>query len=134
MRRTSIQKAKAPNSVAAAGALRTERFSAKYTDHSTVTEAQRDRILQALRRRPQTTCDLRKIGIFQAPARIMELRLRGYLIETTRITLVDQDGYLHKGAARYTLLSEPEGIRGTPPLRLTKKAASGRSDNARGCK
>lgn len=133
MKRTPAQKTKAPT-VAAVGALRIGQSSAKYSDRSTATEAQRERILQALRRRPQTTCDLRKMGIFQAPARVMELRLRGYLIETTRIALVDQDGYLHKGAARYALISEPKGIQGTLPLRLTKKAASGRSDNARGCK
>lgn len=73
-------------------------------DRSTATQAQRDRILAALKRRPQTTEDLRKLGIFQVPARVKELRDRfGYAIETTRVTVVDRSGYQHPRAALYSL-------------------------------
>lgn len=83
---------------------------AQSTDQSTATKAQRERILQALRQRPQTTEDLRKLGVYQAPARVKELRDRfGYQIETARVTLVDRAGYSHPRAALYSLPS-PEGM------------------------
>ncbi len=43
---------------------------------STATEAQRKRVIEALRLRPQTSYDLRRLGIYQAPARVKELRDR----------------------------------------------------------
>jgi hypothetical protein len=83
--------------------------SCQFSPKSTATEAQRDRILAALRRRPQTTSDLRQIGIFQAATRIKELRDRfGYRIDTTRVTLVDPDGFTHVGAALYSLVDEQQ--------------------------
>lgn len=81
-------------------------FSAK----STHSEAQRQRIVEALRRRPQTSYDLRRIGCYQAPARVKELRDRfGFEIQTSRVTLVDRDGYSHQRAALYSLVREPAG-------------------------
>jgi hypothetical protein len=81
----------------------------QFSPKSTATEAQRDRILAALRRRPQTTSDLRQIGIFQAATRIKELRDRfGYRIDTMRVTLVDPDGFTHVGAALYSLVDEQQ--------------------------
>lgn len=102
---------KAP-AACAAGALRKYQTQLKFGDKSSATEAQRERILQALRRRPQTSYDLRRMGCYQAPARVKELRDRfGFVIETTRITLVDRDGFSHPRAALYTLVSEPDGQR-----------------------
>lgn len=106
------RKTKAPNSVAAAGALRTKQTQAKFSAKSTATEAQRERILQALRRRPHTSYDLRRLGIYQAPARIKELRDKfDYEITTSLVTLTDRDGYTHARCALYRLVSEPEGAR-----------------------
>lgn len=80
---------------------------------STSAEAQRDRIIQALRIGPQTSYDLRRLGCYQAPARIKELRDRfGYCILTKRVTLWDRDGYAHPRAALYVLESEPVVIGG----------------------
>jgi hypothetical protein len=77
---------------------------------STSGEAQRDRIIEALRSGPKTSYDLRRIGCYQAPARVKELRDRfGYSIRTERVTLYDRDGYMHPGAARYHLEAEPQG-------------------------
>lgn len=77
---------------------------------STASEAQRDRIIEALRSGPKTSYDLRCLGCYQAPARIKELRDRfGYSIRTERVTLYDRDGYMHPGAARYHLEAEPAG-------------------------
>lgn len=105
MKKSTPKKAKAPT-VAAVGALRIKQSSVKFSGKSTATEAQRERIVQALRRRPQTSYDLRRLGCYQSAARVKELRDRfGYVIETTRITLVDRDGYLHPRAALYTLVS-----------------------------
>lgn len=79
-----------------------------FTAHSTTSEAQRQRTIDALRVRPQTTYDLRRMGIYQAPARIKELRDRGYDIETQLVDLYDRDGYLHPRCALYELIGEPE--------------------------
>lgn len=80
----------------------------KCSAKSTSTEAQRERILKALRVGPKTSYDLRRLGCYQSAARILELRRRGYDIRTERVTLYDRDGYAHRGAALYTLVSEPE--------------------------
>jgi hypothetical protein len=80
----------------------------KFTSKSTSTEAQRHRIIAALRRGPKTSYDLRCLGCYQAPARVKELRDRfGFNISTERVTLCDHDGYTHPRAALYTLISEP---------------------------
>lgn len=105
----SASNAKAPAG-GAAGALRKQQSSLKFSEKSTAGEAQRERIVRALRLRPQTSYDLRRIGCYQAPARVKELRDRfGYVITTDRVTLVGRDGFSHPGAALYTLVSEPEG-------------------------
>ena len=76
-------------------------------DKSTASDAQRRRILEVLRIRPQTSYDLRRLGIYQAPARIKELRDKGYHITTDPVVIVDRDGYHHARVALYTLVSEP---------------------------
>ena len=76
---------------------------------STATRDQYKRIVEALRMRPQPSYDLRRLGIYQAPARIKELRDRhGYSITTDPVVIVDRDGYHHARVALYTLVSEPE--------------------------
>ncbi|MDF1485520.1 helix-turn-helix domain-containing protein [Ramlibacter sp. H39-3-26] len=77
-------------------------------DKSTATEAQFKRILEVLRIRPHTSYDLRRLGIYQAPARIKGLRDKGYHITTDPVVIVDRDGYHHARVALYTLVSEPE--------------------------
>lgn len=77
------------------------------TNKSTASEAQRQRILEALRAGPQTSYDLRRRGVYQQSTRIFELRRRGYDIVTERVTLYDQDGFMHRGCARYHLRSAP---------------------------
>ncbi len=79
----------------------------KHPANSTAAEAQRARVLVALRAGPKTSYDLRRLGIYQAPARILELRRRGCRISTDLVPLVDADGYTHLGVALYTLLAEP---------------------------
>lgn len=86
-----------------------KKAQANFTARSTSVEAQRDRILTALREGPKTSYDLRRIGCYQAPARIKELKDRfGYVIRTERVTLYDRDAFCHPGAARYHLDAEPE--------------------------
>lgn len=83
----------------------------QYSRKSTATEAQRARILDALRSGPKTSYDLRRLGCYQAPARILELRRLGFDIRTELVDLYDRDGYLHPRAARYHLRAEPlEGL------------------------
>jgi hypothetical protein len=73
---------------------------------STAVEAQRQRILAALRTGPKTSYDLRRLGCYQAPTRIIELRRMGYDIRTQLVTLYDRDGYMHPRCARYHLMGE----------------------------
>lgn len=105
------QKAKA--STAGNGQGPQEKHETQHTERnarSTTTQAQRDRILAALQRQPQTTEDLRKLGIFQTAARVKELRDRdGYRIDTSLVTLYDREGYMHRRAARYSLITGIEG-------------------------
>lgn len=72
-------------------------------DKSTSGEAQRKRILKALEMRPHSSYELRKMGCYQAPTRIIELRRMGHNISTERISLWDDEGYQHNGIALYTL-------------------------------
>jgi hypothetical protein len=74
---------------------------------STATEAQRERIAALLRMRPHNGYELRRAGCYQCPTRIFELRARGYDIETQRVSVVDRDGFSHRGVALYVLLAEP---------------------------
>lgn len=79
----------------------------RQTPGITAAAAQRRRILRALRAGPKTTEDLRRLGCYQAPTRIYELRERGYHIQTSRVSLWDRDGFQHRGIALYSLESEP---------------------------
>lgn len=111
MNNPTPKKTKAPT-VAAVGALRKKQSSLQFSANSTATEAQRQRIIIALRIRPRTSYQLRRMGCYQSAARIKELKDRfGYHIETSRVTLVDRDGYTHRGCALYTLVAEPDGER-----------------------
>lgn len=78
-------------------------------DRSSAVEAQEHRIIEALRRRPHTTDDFRKLGIFQISARIWGLRAKGWDIKTDRVTVIDRDSYAHPRAGLYSLQGEPEG-------------------------
>ena len=78
-------------------------FSAK----STSVEAQIERLLAMLRLRPHTSHELAKAGIYHSPARILQLRKRGYVIQTHRVHLTDAWGYGHSRCGLYELLSEP---------------------------
>lgn len=77
-----------------------------FSPFSTATDAQRQRILDALRTGPQTSYDLRRMGCYQSAARILELRRMGYEIETELVTLYDRDGFMHPRCARYHLTGE----------------------------
>ncbi|QEL56602.1 helix-turn-helix domain-containing protein [Chromobacterium paludis] len=73
----------------------------------TAAEAQRMRLLYALRDGPVTTIEARTLlNIFQPAARVKELRDRGFQIITERIRVTDESGRKHSGVARYVLLSE----------------------------
>lgn len=76
---------------------------------SASTEAQRERILRALSLRPHNSYELRRAGCYQCPTRVLELRRAGYTIETTRVTVVDEDGFEHPRIALYSLREAQEG-------------------------
>lgn len=76
---------------------------------STATEEQRRRIIAMLRTGPRSTLDFRRVGIMQSQTRVHELRRKGYDLPTVaRLTIADDEGYLHNGVALYELLGEPD--------------------------
>ncbi len=110
MKNPTPKKAKGPT-VPPVGALRKKQTQLKFSPKSTATEAQRQRILTALRIKDRTTEDFRRLGIYQVSTRIFELRALGYNIVTSFVTLTDRDGFTHSGCALYTLVAEPDGER-----------------------
>lgn len=79
---------------------------------SASTFSQYRRIVGALRSRWQSSYDLRMLGIYQAPARIKELKDRyGFVIESDgRISIIDAYGFPHDNIAVYVLISEPHPL------------------------
>lgn len=76
---------------------------------STATPAQFSRLLATMRTGPLNTYQLRAMGISHPAGRVRDLNRRGYVIVTSKIETLDQDGFMHRGVALYTLVSEPEG-------------------------
>ena len=75
---------------------------------TTATEAQRARIVEMLRAGNKHTLDFRRAGVMQSQTRIFELRARGYDLPTVgRVTIIDEQGYPHRGVAIYALIAEP---------------------------
>lgn len=91
----------------AKGVTEQRQFNAK----SSATEAQRQRIINALRSSPKNSHELRELGVYQQSTRILELRRKGYRITTDRVTLWDAFGYAHRNCALYTLIAAPEVTR-----------------------
>jgi hypothetical protein len=90
------------------------RTSAIVKENATDTsaDAQRYRMLHALRQGPVTTFYAREVlNILMPAARIKELRAIGYEIETVRIELVDRHGRRHSRVAKYVLFAEPNAGR-----------------------
>lgn len=112
MQNTPPKKTRAPKTAGTVGALKKTTSERKFSDKSSAAEAQLERILRALRLQPRTSYDLRRLGAYQAPARVLELRRRGFDIDTARVTVVDGDGFAHVGVALYTLKAEPGQSRG----------------------
>ncbi|CAN7235747.1 helix-turn-helix domain-containing protein [Caballeronia sp. LjRoot34] len=70
--------------------------------------AQRKRVLEYLRASPQTTYSLRAHGISHPAQRVRELIVMdGYLIDSSPVTAIDSDGFMHRGVALYSLYGEP---------------------------
>ena len=68
---------------------------------------QRTAILRALRVGPRTSYDLRRLDSYQCTTRIFDLRKLGHAIKTTRVTVIDRDGFWHPGVAIYSIAPEP---------------------------
>lgn len=77
---------------------------------STAVKAQRQRLMDALRAGPKNSYELRRLGIYQAPTRVFELRRQGHDIVTERISLTDEEGYPHPRCALYRLVSADQDV------------------------
>lgn len=88
------------------------RAPAKYStpnDTRTDTEAQLARVLAALRNGPITTVQLvREHDILHPPARVLQLRKRGYDIATFWVESETLPGVRHR-VGKYVLQGEPKG-------------------------
>lgn len=72
--------------------------------HSTSAKVQRALILQRLREGPADTLTIRgELSVLMPAARIHELKQRGWLIQTHRISVIDDNGTVHHGVALYVL-------------------------------
>jgi hypothetical protein len=79
--------------------------SALLNNKGTSAETQRLQILAHLKRTPSiNTLEFRELGFISPAPRILELKERGYRIESIRETVVTPDGREHRGIARYYLL------------------------------
>lgn len=81
----------------------------KLNPHNTSASNARQIILRALRMGPKTTIQLREQhGIMSPAPRVLELRERGYAIDTVRVLDATVDGIRHIAVAKYVLQSEAE--------------------------
>jgi hypothetical protein len=81
----------------------------KYSERSSATEAQIERLIDLLRTGRRHTHELRKHGISHPAGRVQDLEKRGFVIASSRTTTVDTDGFTHRGVALYELRREPIG-------------------------
>ena len=89
------------------GALGAPAKSNTPNDTRTDTEAQLSRVLTVLRSGPETTVRLtREHDILHPPARILQLRKRGFDIATVWVNVETLHGAVHR-VGKYVLLSEP---------------------------
>jgi hypothetical protein len=95
----------------------TRTTSRHFTSRSTATEAQIERLIELLRLAPRNTHELRRHGVSHPAGRILDLQKRGFLIDSSRVTTVDSDGYSHVGVALYSLISEPDAAQGSTSFR-----------------
>ncbi|ARU27755.1 helix-turn-helix domain-containing protein [Cellvibrio sp. PSBB006] len=68
--------------------------------------AQRKRLLEALKSlgAVNTLYARDRLNIMAPAPRVKELREQGHLIHTDRISITDQNGFLHRNVARYVLI------------------------------
>ena len=86
--------------------------SRNFSNKSTSTAAQYQRIIQMLRPDRKNTMQLRRAGVMMPAARIKELNDKfGYeIVRVSQVTLWDEWGFAHKGVAVYELISEPADL------------------------
>ena len=83
--------------------------SRDYASRSTATQAQHERIIAALTKRPHNTFELRALGVMQVSARIFELRAMDHKIVTIdRVSARDEEGIEHGNVAVYALVGGKE--------------------------
>jgi hypothetical protein len=92
------------------------------SSRSTATEAQIQKLITLLKLSPRHTHELRAHGVSHPAGRIADLRERGYVIDTNRVTTVDSDAFTHIGVARYSLVSCPE--EGAAEVAVSGRAAA----------
>ena len=75
---------------------------------STDTAVQQRKVVKLLTLSGRDTYEFRRNGISHPAGRVRELIAQGYDIRCTRITTVDENGFVHVGVGYYCLVSAPE--------------------------
>lgn len=93
---------------------------------SKTTKTVDDYVLNALKKKPASTYDLRKLGIFSPSGSISRLRRQGHHIETRRKSIVDDFGIKRHRVAEYCLKGRKQSkarlFGKKPPLFSSKSA------------
>jgi hypothetical protein len=85
-----------------------QRIDAPNMSQAAATLKDRKKIISLLRKNPRHTIEFREQHSLISPAqRIIELRNKGYDIETQKIRAQSIDGRWHNNIALYVLISEP---------------------------
>jgi hypothetical protein len=89
-----------------------------FTNKSTATEAQYERIDRMLSTGAKSTFDFRRAGIMAPAARIKEMNEKlGYNIATIALRdIYDEEGFLHKRVGVYELIERPQQAQPTAKI------------------
>lgn len=100
---------------------------------STERNAQNRKLVAFLKLRDQHTYELRKQGISHPAGRVQDLEEEGYVINSDRITVVDENGFRHPNVALYSLVSEPLPLEVKQGRKGAQKAAGATNGGEAAC-
>ena len=83
---------------------------------STERQAQVNKLFALLKIRPHHTYELRRLGISHPAGRVQDLEVEGHHISSSRVTVVDENGFSHVRVALYSLVDQVGDTELTPDL------------------
>ena len=83
---------------------------------STERQAQVNKLFALLKLRPHHTYELRRLGISHPAGRVQDLEADGHHISSSRVTVVDENGFSHVRVALYSVVDQVGDTDLTPDL------------------